>query len=76
MCAKPEMHCTATKGGTLTSTLAPGACAARVLAVRRTASAMALRSGMATVSSRNQSATAETASRVFVGSAMRRAAIP
>ena len=34
------------------------------------------KANMATVSSRNQSATAETASRVFVGSAMQRAAIP
>jgi hypothetical protein len=76
VCARPEMHCTATNGGTRTSTLAPGANAASVLAVSRTASAMALRSGAAAVSSRSQFARADTASRVFVGSAVRRAAIP
>ena len=34
VCSGPEMHCTATNGGTRTSTLAPGAIAASVRAVR------------------------------------------
>jgi hypothetical protein len=70
------MHCTATKGGTRTSTLAPGAIAARVRAVSRTASPNSVRAGVGRLPSRNQSTTADTAARVFAGSALRRAAIP
>ena len=39
VCLGPETHCTATNGGMRTSTLAPGACAANVRAVSRTAAA-------------------------------------
>ena len=68
LCAGPEMHWTATNGGTRTSTLDPGATAASVRAVSRTASAKSARGGSGAPSSRNQSAIAETASRVFAGS--------
>src|SRR6476659_1368691 len=72
----PEMHCTATNGGTLSSTVAPGACAASVRAVNRTASPSPDRSGGDSSPSRSQSASAHTASRVLVGSGLRRDAIP
>ena len=52
VCRGPEMHWTATNGGTRTSTLAPGAIVASVRAVSRTASASSARSGAGRVSSR------------------------
>src|ERR1700677_693948 len=76
VCLGPEMHCTAANGGIRTSTLAPGASAARVRAVSRTAVPSAARSGGGRVSSHNQSATASTTCRVFAGSALSRAVIP
>ena len=50
------MHCTATNGDTRTSTLAPGAMAASVRAVNRTASASSVRPGSGRLSSRSHSA--------------------
>ena len=76
VCRGPATHCTATNGGTRTSTLAPGASAASVRAVSRTAFARASRSGAGRDPSRNQSATASMACRVFAGSALSRAGIP
>jgi hypothetical protein len=76
VCRGPATHCTATNGGTRTSTLAPGASAASVRAVSRTAFAKASRSGAGWDPSRNQSATASMACRVFAGSALSRAGIP
>ena len=76
VCRGPATHCTATNGGIRTSTLAPGASAARVRAASRTAVAKVSRSGAGQVSSRSQSATASTTCRVFAGSALSRAAIP
>ena len=69
------MHCTATKGGTLSSTLAPGAEVASVRAVSRTADASWSRAGVGNEASRSQSATASTAARVCAGSTARRAGI-
>jgi hypothetical protein len=57
-CCGPEIHCTAMKGGILTSTLAPGAAAASVRAVNRTARASSPRAGTGREPSRSQSATA------------------
>ena len=48
------MHWTAANGGIRTSTLAPGATAARVRTVSRTAVAIAARSGTGSDSSRSQ----------------------
>lgn len=76
VCRGPEMHCTAANGGIRTSTLAPGASAASVRAVSRTAAANTSVSGAGNVSSRNQSARANTTCRVFAGSTRSRALIP
>src|SRR5690606_26225044 len=57
LCLVPEMHCTATNGGMRTSTLAPGARAARVRAVIRTAAPMSARGGSGWSSSRSQAPT-------------------
>lgn len=57
------MHCTATNGGTRTSTECPGASPANARAVPRTAAAISLRPGCATAPSRNHSPTTATAAR-------------
>ena len=76
VCLGPAIHCTATNGGTRISTDAPGAAAASVRAVSRTASANSPRPGAGASPSRSHASIANTAARVFAGSAALRADIP
>ncbi len=68
VCRGPGIHCTATNGGTLTSTDAPGANCATVRADCRTAAARVARSGWGSVSSASQPTVANTAARICAGS--------
>ncbi len=63
VCRGPSMHCTATNGGTRTSTECPGALAANARAVPFTAAPNSARPGAATPASPNHCATANTAAR-------------
>lgn len=74
VCRGPSTHCTATKGGTRTSTEWPGAAAARVRTVARTAAASSGRAGAGVESSRSHALTAATAARSSVGSTFARPA--
>ncbi|PKV78072.1 hypothetical protein ATK86_2433 [Nocardia fluminea] len=76
VCRGPSMHCTATNGGTRTSTECPGALPAKARTVPFTAAPNSRRPGTGNPGSRNHSPTPNTAARTSAGSTTFRPAIP
>lgn len=76
VCRGPSMHCTATNGGTRTSTECPGALPANARTVPFTAAPNSRRPGTGNAGSRNHSPTPNTAARTCAGSTTFRPAIP
>ncbi|VFA93927.1 Uncharacterised protein [Nocardia farcinica] len=76
VCRGPSTHCTATNGGTRTSTECPGADPANARAVARTAAPTSFRPGSPAPASINHPRTAPTAARNSPASTLRRPTRP